>query len=232
MLLFRGVASNNLWRSAQDSSNRSSMVAQTEFPRGSNLDTMSGQVAVTEVSRLTDDNYREKLIMNIKYLVAVLACFCISAPLVAQDSTATAGPFVWSSYANTLNNFIPRTGLTLVSPVVSNFTPDQSIIVTRVQLHAAFGANNGPFGSGSCIVVPSVKITDGTHSVSLQIPNAPTDGQGNFGAVSNDSGPIRLEFPADAKLSVTIVPGDDDSSSFCTATEVNVTVQYRLHAGS
>jgi hypothetical protein len=164
--------------------------------------------------------------MNIKYLVAVLACFCISVPLVGQDtSSATIGPFVWSSYANFLGNFTPTTANPLLSPIVSNFTPDQSITVTRVQLHAAIGANEGAFGVASCTVVPAVKITDGTHSVSLQIPNAPTNSQFNFGAVSNDTGPIHLEFAAGAKLSAEIVPGDTN----CNATEVNVTVQYRTH---
>ena len=165
--------------------------------------------------------------MNTKCLVAILACFCVSVPLVAQEPSTTVGPFVWSTYANVLGNFIPRTQVPLLSPIVSNFTPDQSITVTRVQLHAAIGANN-PFASGPCTVVPAVKVTDGTHSVSLQIPNAPTDSQGDLGAVSNDTGPIRLEFPADSKLSVTIVPGDNEPSSFCNATEVNVTVQYRI----
>jgi hypothetical protein len=166
--------------------------------------------------------------MNLKCFVAVLACFCVSVPLVAQDiASATIGPFVWSSYANFLGNFIPRTGVPLLSPVVSNFTPGQSITVTRVQLHAAIGANEA---FGACTVLPAVKVTDGTHSVSLQVPAAPTDSEGDFGAVSNDSGPIGLEFPATAKLSVEIVPGDNTSSGVCNATEVNVTVQYRTRS--
>jgi hypothetical protein len=165
--------------------------------------------------------------MNIKYLVVVLACFCISVPLVGQDtSSATIGPFVWSSYANVLRNFITAPSTPLLSPIVSNFTPGQSITVTRVQLHAAVGANEA---FNACTVLPAIKVTDGTHSISLQVPAAPTDSAGDFGAVSNDTGPIGVVFPATAKLSVEVVPGDNTSTEVCSATEVNVTVQYRTH---
>ena len=165
--------------------------------------------------------------MNLKYLVAILACFLVSVPLVGQDvSSAAAGVSVWSSYANVLNNFVPRPVAPLQSGTVSNLTLDRNVTVTRLQLHAAVGANNNFSFGTPCTILPAVKVTDGTHSVSLPIPNAPIV-DGNLGAVSADSGPVHVEFPSPAKLSVVIVPGDNTSTAFCSATEVNVTVQYR-----
>jgi hypothetical protein len=180
---------------------------------------------------LQEDNEPENIAMNMKCLVVIFVCFCVSIPLAAEDSSRTVGPLVWSSYANVLGNFIPRPQAPLFSPVVSNFTLDRGITVTRVELHAAIGAFN-PFVPAPCTVLPAVKLTDGTHSVSLHIPTAPTDSLGDLGAVSADTGPIRLEFPADARLAVVIVPGDFEPPTFCTATEVNVTVQYHVRSGS
>jgi|SRR5271156_5161402 len=169
--------------------------------------------------------------MNRKHFAAVVLAFCLAIPLAAQDSVTTGAPLVWSSYANVLSNFIPRPAVPLQSPTVSILTLDQGIVVTRIQLHAAIGANNQFMGP--CTVLPAVKLTDGTHSVSLTIPNAPMDNEGHFGAVSADTGLFRLEFPANAKLSLVIVPGDNDPpTAFCSATEINVTVQYGTHSGS
>src|SRR5205807_2543884 len=113
----------------------------------------------------------------------------------------------------TFGNYVKQTANPNANGIVSVFTPATGITVNRIQLQAA--------GGQVCSTLPGTKVTDDIASAFLAIPNTTATG-GNFGPVSNDSGPISLPFSANTKLTVTAAAG----SSGCNPFEINITVQY------
>ena len=135
---------------------------------------------------------------------------------------------LWTAKVDVLGNFVMQNTFPLQSDVISNFTPDVPITVTRVQLQAAVGSyiNGGNNGLSSCSRLPEIQITDGTKKYALPIPNASIQ-ENQFGeqyasSVSNDSGPIHLTFDAGAALTLRVLAGDKG----CNPYEINITVQY------
>ena len=66
---------------------------------------------------------------------------------------------------------------------------------------------------------------------SVIVPTAPIDTgrYGTFaGSVSADSGPIAVTFNAGTPLALIVTPGGlGPGSSFCSAYEINVSIQYQ-----
>jgi hypothetical protein len=117
------------------------------------------------------------------------ALSCRALPLHAQN--------LWSAKFSAFGNFV-KAGNLNANGVLSEFTPATGITINRVQLSSAAG------GLG-CNPLPSIRITDGTTSIFLAIPNSTATNQ--FNPVSNDTGPISDGFPAGAKLRMIVVPG-------------------------
>src|SRR5947209_5399765 len=103
---------------------------------------------------------------------------------------------VWSAKIDTFGNYANSN-----ANVVSIFTPATAITVNRIQLQAA--------GGQVCTVLPGIRVTDGTTSYSLAIPN--TKAKGGIGPATNDSGVISLAFSANKEIAVKAIP----SSSGC-----------------
>ena len=148
-----------------------------------------------------------------RLLTVALAGGILSLNAQAQN----AGPFLWTSYIDVLGNYSRG-----YSEVVSRFTPGVAITVTRVQLQAAYGSYIYP--NTKCSPVPKIRVTDGTTKYGLAIPNARQTGP-YPSSVNADSGPIAVNFPANANLLLTVVPGETG----CTAATINVTVQYSVN---
>ncbi|MBA3913144.1 MAG: hypothetical protein H0X25_04670 [Acidobacteriales bacterium] len=150
----------------------------------------------------------------------------VALSLLATFAQAQA-PSLWNAKVDSLGNFVMQNTFPLESDVISNFTPDTAITVTRLQLQAAGSyINGGANNLSSCAKVPAIQITDGNKKYALAIPNASIQyNQHNeqyAGSVSNDSGPIRLSFPPGALLTLRALAGDKG----CSPYEINITVQY------
>ncbi len=145
-----------------------------------------------------------------KKLLLTLALGLLALPLHAQS--------VWSSKIDTFGNFVPSSFNPHATGIVSIFTPATGITINRIELHGINGENGVV-----CSPLAAIRVTDGTSSAALVIPNfVATDG--NPGPVSSDSGPISLAFPAGDRLRLVAVPG----SSGCNPYEINVVVQYSV----
>jgi hypothetical protein len=142
-----------------------------------------------------------------KVFLLAFALGILTLPLHAQ--------YVWTSKIETFGNFVKQSINPNANGIVSIFTPATGITVTRVQLSAA--------GGQICTTPPGIKVTDGTTSYLLAIPNT-TATNGFVGPVSNDSGVISVPFAAGAQLKVKAVPG----SSGCNPYEINIVVQYSV----
>ncbi len=133
---------------------------------------------------------------------------CLSTlPLHAQN--------IWSAKIDTFGNYVKSNVNPNANGVVSIFTPATSITVNRIQLVAA--------GGQVCTTLPGIKVTDGTTSYTLTIPNTkgPT---GTVGPASNDSGPISLSFAANKQISIKAV----EQTFTCNPYEINIVVQYSV----
>jgi hypothetical protein len=139
--------------------------------------------------------------------------------MLSLNAQAQTGPALWTSYIDVLGNYFR---VRTEGNVVSRFTPGTPIFVTRVQLQAAQGSYLFP--QGKCQPLPKIKVTDGTTSYMLAIPNARSSG-GFPVSVSADSGPIYLSYPQNAKIRLTVVPGETG----CSGGAINVTIQYVIY---
>lgn len=141
-------------------------------------------------------------------LVSVTLCL-VAFPLHAQN--------LWSAKLDVFGNFVKSSGNPNANGVLSEFTPATGITINRVQL-------SSPAGGFGCNPLPSIKITDGTTSISLAIPNS-TATNSPINPVSNDTGPISDTFPAGDKLRMILVPGGCASYQDYPY-EISVNVQY------
>ena len=132
----------------------------------------------------------------------------LALPLNAQN--------VWSGKIDTFGNFVPSSFNPNANGVVSVFTPATNITVTRVQLST-------PAGQIACSPLPGIKVTNGTSTVFLAIPNT-TATNGSTGPVTNDTGVISVPFSAATQIRLKAVPGQ----SGCNPYEINVVVQYSV----
>jgi hypothetical protein len=137
---------------------------------------------------------------------------------LSASAQAQTGPLLWNSFIDVLGNF---TRADTESAIVSRFTPGNPVTVTRLQLQAAFGSNIDL--KTGCEPVPQIKVTDGTTSYALPIPNARFGGPYPL-SVHADSGPISVAFPADANLWIGVVQGQER----CDPGTINITVQYTV----
>jgi hypothetical protein len=143
-----------------------------------------------------------------KLFLLTMAIGLLILPLHAQN--------VWSSKIDTFGNYVRNTvSGSNANGVVSVFTPATAITVNRVQLVAA--------GGQVCSSPPGIKLTDGTTSYLLAIPNT-TATNGNPGPVANDSGVISVSFPAGNNVTLKAVAG----SAGCNPYEINIVVQYSV----
>jgi hypothetical protein len=143
-----------------------------------------------------------------KLFLATFALCFMSLPLHAQN--------VWNSKIDTFGNFVPASFNPNANGIINFFTPATNITINRIQLAAAAG------GTG-CTAAPSIKVTDGTNTVVLSIPNS-TATNGYPNPVSNDSGVISVNFSAGTQIRLKAVAG----SSGCNPYEINVNVQYSV----
>jgi hypothetical protein len=141
-----------------------------------------------------------------RLLLLSLTLGLLGLPLHAQN--------VWSSKIDTFGNYVKQTGNSYSKGVVSVFTPATSITVNRIQLQVA--------GGQVCTSLPGIKITDGTLTYALAIPN--TKAPSGIGPATNDSGPISLAFAANTEIKLKAVP----SSVYCNPYEINIVVQYSV----
>ncbi len=125
-----------------------------------------------------------------KVFLLSLTLGLLALPLHAQN--------VWSSKIDTFGNFVPASFNPNANGVVSVFTPATSITVTRVQL-------SSPAGQIGCSPLPGIKVTNGTSTVFLAIPNT-TATNGSTGPVTNDTGVISLPFSAGTQIRLKAVP--------------------------
>ena len=146
-----------------------------------------------------------------KRLILLSATLCLMAlPLHAQN--------VWTVKIDTFGNFVKSSFNPDANGIVSVFTPATSITVNRIQLQS-------PSGTLGCTTRTGIKLTDGTTSVSLSIPNTTATG-GNTGPVYNDTGVISYTYPAGDELRVVAVPGVGCTQN---AYEVSINVQYSIN---
>jgi len=151
---------------------------------------------------------------------SVLLTVALLIVILASSAQAqNAGPMLWTSHIDTLGNYLLANS---EGGVVSRFTPGVALTMTRLQLQAAHGSYFYP--NTKCSRLPKVRVTDGTTSYALAIPNARDIGPYGL-SVHADSGPIAVSFPANADLRVTVVPGETG----CDAGTINVTVQYSVN---
>lgn len=137
----------------------------------------------------------------------LLGLWLSAVPLQAQN--------VWSAKIDTFGNYVKSNSNPNGNGIVSTFTPATNITVNRIQLVAA--------GGQVCTDVPAIKVTNGTTSHVLRIPNTsgPT---GTVGPASNDSGPISLAFSANQQISIKAVAKNNN----CNPYEINIVVQYSI----
>jgi hypothetical protein len=89
------------------------------------------------------------------FLLTLAVGLLLALPLHAQN--------VWSSKIDTFGNYVKQTANPNANGIVSVFTPATGITVNRIQLQAA--------GGQVCSTLPGIKVTDGTSSAFLAIPN-------------------------------------------------------------
>jgi hypothetical protein len=140
-----------------------------------------------------------------KMFLLNLALGLLILPLHAQN--------VWSSKIETFGNYVNQPINPHANGVVSVFTPATDVTVNRIQVQVA--------GGTVCGRLPGIRVTDGTTSFTVPIPNMiATDS--DFGPVSADSGVISLAYTAGTRIAVLAVPG----SAGCNPFEINISVQY------
>ena len=149
-----------------------------------------------------------------------LTVWLVLGVLSLSAQAQNAGPSLWTSYIDSVGNYLRASH---EANFVSRFTPGVAITVTRMQLQAAFGSQTQQ--QTKCNQVPRVRVTDGTTEYSLPIPNARQSGPFPH-SVHADSGPISVSFPANAALSLNVVPG---STGCFEAGSINVNVQYGIN---
>ncbi len=137
-----------------------------------------------------------------------LALGLLALPLHAQN--------VWTSKIDTFSNYVPVPSNPNANGIVSVFTPATNITVNRIQL-------SSPAGQIGCSPLPGIKVTDGTSTVFLAIPNT-TATNGNVGPVTNDTGAISVLYLAGNQLRLKAVPGGNS----CNPYEINIVVQYSV----
>jgi hypothetical protein len=145
----------------------------------------------------------------------------------------SAAALTWNGFASASTFYDPSGG---GSDVVSRFTPARSIVVTRIEVQAAMGAQRLVFSPNfqviACSTTIAFKITDGTTAFTLPLPGATTLVAGNPNPSSADSGPLKVAFPAGAKIVLTVVQGDGPDpitgATACFFNNANITVQYKV----
>jgi hypothetical protein len=171
-----------------------------------------------------------KLIRLNAFLFLSLACLVFGASVWAR-----VGPLTWNSFV--IFSFYYDSSVPNTSDVVSRFTPEQAIAVTRIEVQAVLGSQryNRPAGTTiPCTMPISFKITDGEQSFTLPLPSAATVVTNSYNSSSADSGPLDLAFPAGAKIVLSVIQGDPEdpgsNKSKCFAQQVNITVQYKVNS--
>jgi hypothetical protein len=168
------------------------------------------------------------------WISAILGCICL---IPATRALGQVSPLTWSSFVIAAGPLGPYdSSQPATSNVVSRFTPARAIKVTRIEIQAAQGTERFIFSPSFAVVACTkpiaFKITDGSKSFALPLPSAGTLIAGAFNPSSADSDKLSLEFPADAKIEMTVVLGDlpapDGSVGGCVAGNINITVQYAI----
>jgi hypothetical protein len=120
---------------------------------------------------------------------------------------------VWTSKIGVFGNYVPTTTNPNLNGIVSVFTPATGITINRIQLQA--------IQSQKCSAKAGIKVTDGTSSIFLSIPNTARNG---LVAVAHDSGVMSVPFAASVPIFLRAVPASDGCNPF----EVNIVVQYSV----
>ena len=163
-----------------------------------------------------------------------LACILVAGSASAVFATAA---LTWNSFAWTEAIYDPSGG-SGASDVISRFTPDKEIVVTRLEVQASQGPQrllfSPTFQAVACTNPVAFKITDGTTTFTLPLPSATTVVTGKPNPSSADSGPLKIAFPTGAKIVLSMVPGDAtdpiSGATACFFNNANITVQYKVVA--
>jgi hypothetical protein len=151
---------------------------------------------------------------------SVLLTVALLIGILSSNAQAQSGPMLWTSYIDILGNYLLSNS---ESDVVSRFTPGVAITVSRMQLQATQGGYVYRTGA-KCHPLPKVRVTDGSTTYALAVPNARNVGPYGL-SVHADSGPIMVSFPANAELRLSMFPGETG----CYAGGIHVTVQYSVN---
>jgi hypothetical protein len=151
--------------------------------------------------------------------------------MFAMGETASTEAYNWTvTNPNTYHALCSASGSECdLSGVAATWTLPDGIRVTRVEYQSSFGilAQNtlGVF-IGPCPIAPSILVTDGTRTITLQVVNG--------GGLYSDSGKMSQSFSKGTKLSVvanfevSIFDRDTMTSLSCTTPPGNVVVTYAL----
>lgn len=167
-----------------------------------------------------------------RLISVLLVCMLVAG---SAQLLFAAAALTWNSFALNEGSYDPSGG-SGASDVVSRFTPAKPIVVTRMEIQASSGSQrfvfSPTFQAIACTNFVSFKITDGTTTFTLPLPSATTVVTGNPNPSSADSGPLKIAFPAGAKVVLSVVPGDAadpiSGATPCFFNNANITVQYKV----
>lgn len=113
---------------------------------------------------------------------------------------------------------------------VGVLTPNQSIVIRRVEALSNRGPDRGFLPSGEPVACPvqySLKLSDGTISQDIPISNAFLDP--HTSQTYTDSGPLTLVFAKGNRITVSMAaPKAQFPAVSCDIQGLNVTIQYEL----
>lgn len=161
----------------------------------------------------------------LKTIVVVSALLAVGAAQESKDKAPPPTPAVWST---TLPGFLISGDEKPVTHSV--FTPDVTIIVTRVEVYDSQGPLHPyapPKGDVPCS--PQIAIELSAAGVDYQLPISSSFVPGT-NATYTDSGPLRLRIEGGKRLMLSRTGPRVRYPINCQGKEMNVVVQYRAEA--
>src|SRR5437868_5429511 len=160
-------------------------------------------------------------------VVLLLGFSCYAFLLSAQQSETLpkfVGPMLWGTPIEAF----PTSGGEPAF-LVSMFTPDTEILVTRIDAFDAHGPRlNRNSISGQmepCSPQPSIKIESTSNGYTLQLSNKFLP---NSSATYTDSGPLSLKFEKGVPIRLSVLPPAPRQAAQCLTRQLNVQVHYMV----
>jgi hypothetical protein len=158
--------------------------------------------------------------------VILLLAFSCSTFLLSAQKTETlpkfVGPVLWSTPVEAFANSGGEPAF-----LVSMFTPDTEIVVTRIDAFDAHGPRlnrNSVTGQMEpCSPQPSIRIESVSNGYTLQLTNTFLP---NSSATYTDSGPLSLKFEKGVPIRLAVVPPPSRQVAQCLTRQLNVQVHY------